>query len=1171
MSFKFRYLVNLLEDLDAARERSQNAVTSRQPFRPKPKAQQQKPKDQITPIIKKWFAEHESDIVRHGPSAAAFLSCLLPDQLPHRVYGLKEKSLASLLCKVLFLPVTGRGQLLHEWNATGHDFATCVSLAMSQAEYDPPNSAEHEVTLEEVDETLKVLAMQSRFSPEAYQKSSSDEDLVARERLKSENVLRHVMRRLQSYEAKWLVRMILKSYSPLEIPLHLVLDSFHFLLPDIFPLRSSIPAAVEVLGKPDIMRIPHNPPTEHRYRWRQDCVAYITPKLGVLIRRQEFKQARSLAHCCTEARGRTMSVDRKYDGYYCQIHIDVSPEQIKYKIISKSGKDQTANWTCLHRPIEFGLQLKEEDCPLKGHCILEAEALIWDGRDRVIQPFCKLRKYFEYHGRTIGAEADSPSSIHDSPMLVYYDCLFLDGQSLIGKPHRERRRCLEQIIKIEEGLVHLGDRRVINFSSSSAKVELLEYFEDAIRRRWEGFVLKGSDDPYFTRGGWSSGIKLKPDYLKGLGDHADLCIVGAHRDATEAKRLGGSLKCTHFYLACLTNKEGVRNSGSKPEFLLLDVLTSHNMSKETLKELNLRARDYPLPFAYQSDHYDVHIDQSEMKKSPPKVLFTKPFVVEVTSARFEKPQNASYYSPRFPRDLKLHSDRSFVETHSFEELQNMAEESFKPVDPEEQAEIDAIRQKLIEADPKRYQMVDWHRQVSQSPSCASTASPDKSMSDSSPSKPALLSEPPTSPLTDVELKGPAVAAVAAAGFGDDDSHSPSTASPSPPAAAPIPSTEHRIVKMIPAFKRSATAPEQGTKRKHEPGRSGLSPENAKFLRGKGYKGPLDDRMAIAMFRIQNGLIPNKVPQTTTHPPTKDRRRATYDSPRKPRPLAELPNVSLTRGLEKVDDSHKPADKRSIAKRRVAREHPNRNDKREIDDLTSPDKDHPAAGPALKEASRSNSTPALAMQSPPGTTGTMKPLSTPSRALDSVILRVLQEDKEQDDPLVDLWHISDYEVIYVKLCKPDSPKVSNKLKLMAIKVQRRYKTLPIIITQKAPTQRRMIFFVNNEARPSMLESSPLTKTPRQIMNDPNSKARFCGALLMSVDAGGVDVRCQAFFDKFDALVSLETLRMTPDQFVVSPRIGTGDPEYKTDGEDELEGYPYIGGGDEEFEMDEDDEL
>jgi hypothetical protein len=59
----------------------------------------------------------------------------------------------------------------------------------------------------------------------------------------------------------------------------------------------------------------------------------------------------------------------------------------------------------------------------------------------------------------------------------------------------------------------------------------------------------------------------------------------------------------------------------------------------------------------------------------PAELFIRPFSVELMGAGFDKPANARYFVLRFSRVLKIHNDRSFKETVSFEELQEMAGQS----------------------------------------------------------------------------------------------------------------------------------------------------------------------------------------------------------------------------------------------------------------------------------------------------------------------------------------------------------------------------------------------------------------------------------------------------------------------------------------------------------------
>ena len=110
---------------------------------------------------------------------------------------------------------------LNSWQERdGSDFPQCVEGAMAQAEFDEPSPGQ-EVTLEELDQALDELAARSPFSSAAI-RSKND----ARQ---TDATLSSLLRRLQSWEAKWLVRIVLKNYSPVIIPEQLAMEQFHFL------------------------------------------------------------------------------------------------------------------------------------------------------------------------------------------------------------------------------------------------------------------------------------------------------------------------------------------------------------------------------------------------------------------------------------------------------------------------------------------------------------------------------------------------------------------------------------------------------------------------------------------------------------------------------------------------------------------------------------------------------------------------------------------------------------------------------------------------------------------------------------------------------------------------------------------------------------------------------
>ncbi|KAH7146057.1 hypothetical protein EDB81DRAFT_651069, partial [Dactylonectria macrodidyma] len=97
-----------------------------------------------------------------------------------------------------------------------------------------------------------------------------------------------------------------------------------------------------------------------------------------------------------------MSVERKYDGEYCQIHIDLSKSGADIKIFSKSGRDLTSDCIGIHRALRDSLELYTAGCKIKKRCILEGELLVWND-DRRIEPFYKIRKYMKRLGRFLRA------------------------------------------------------------------------------------------------------------------------------------------------------------------------------------------------------------------------------------------------------------------------------------------------------------------------------------------------------------------------------------------------------------------------------------------------------------------------------------------------------------------------------------------------------------------------------------------------------------------------------------------------------------------------------------------------------------------------------------------------------------------------------------------------
>jgi DNA ligase-4 len=257
-------------------------------------------------------------------------------------------------------------------------------------------------------------------------------------------------------------------------------------------------------------------------------------------------------------------------------------------------------------------------------------------------------------------------------MIMFYDILLLDDMVCGLETQDERRRLLESVVRHNPGRAGIGAREVIDFSSGDAEGRLSVAFARAITQRWEGFVLKGCDSPYFSFHDDRSFIKLKKDYIPGLGDTADMAILGGRRDARDENELGvGKLWWTSFYIGCVENKEEVCRFDAKPRLRMTDVVDKHGISKENIIYLNRHGYFTRTPFAASIEEFDVFVKPG--RKLQPVELFKRPFMVEVVGAGFDKPANTRHYTLRFPRVLKIHEDRSLRDVVSFEELQEMAQ------------------------------------------------------------------------------------------------------------------------------------------------------------------------------------------------------------------------------------------------------------------------------------------------------------------------------------------------------------------------------------------------------------------------------------------------------------------------------------------------------------------
>lgn len=198
-----------------------------------------------------------------------------------------------------------------------------------------PNPAQR-VTVLEVDDLLHAVASAVAFSSPAVRAAGATLTNAHR------NGLESMYMRLAPLEAKWFTRLILKDYRPIELDGAAVLGNYHPVLPCIMKVLDHFCPALAVLDRaggaaPNCSR--------------RAILSHLKPVVGTKVGRPPWRKARSIKHCLDMGRGR-MSVEKKVDGEYCQVHVDLGRGRKCIQIFSKSGKDSTEDRSRLHRWVD---------------------------------------------------------------------------------------------------------------------------------------------------------------------------------------------------------------------------------------------------------------------------------------------------------------------------------------------------------------------------------------------------------------------------------------------------------------------------------------------------------------------------------------------------------------------------------------------------------------------------------------------------------------------------------------------------------------------------------------------------------------------------------------------------------------------------------------------------
>lgn len=306
--------------------------------------------------------------------------------------------------------------------------------------------------------------------------------------------------------------------------------------------------------------------------------------------------------------GRT-AVEFKFDGARVQIH----RRSDNVRIYSRRLTEVTSS---LSEIVGIARSLSASDF------VVEGEVVAVDKTGKPL-PFQDLMRRFR-RVREIGA------AVSEIPLKLYlFDCLYLNGRSLVNQPYAERWEALVRLVPDEL----LARRKIVN-----SVAELDEFLREALDAGHEGLIAKQMNSEYTIGKRGKRWLKIKP------AETMDVVIVAA--EWGHGRRTG---TLSNYHLAVRSEK-------------------GFAMIGKTFKGLTDEER-----YALTEELLNLKTSESGI------TVFVRPeVVVEVTYNEIQKsPNYPSGYALRFARITRIRDDKGPGDADTYERLSFLYDSQFK--------------------------------------------------------------------------------------------------------------------------------------------------------------------------------------------------------------------------------------------------------------------------------------------------------------------------------------------------------------------------------------------------------------------------------------------------------------------------------------------------------------
>ena len=389
----------------------------------------------------------------------------------------------------------------------------------------------------------------------------------------------------------------------------------------------------------------------------------VTLTLNLPVKPMLAKPTKGVSHILKRFTDGDFTCEYKYDGERAQIHYSKKPgaSQAMVRIFSRNSENHTTKYPdVIH---SFATE------PIVGDnvtsFIIDSEVVAYDKEDGSIKPFQVLQ------GR---ARKDVSLADVKVPVCIYaFDILFLNGESLLEKSLTERRVALHGAFNEVSGFFTFATGK------DCTEAEDIEIFlAESLKANCEGLMIKTltKNSQYTPSRRTYNWLKLKKDYIEGVGDSVDLVPIGAWHG--KGKRTG---VYSAYLLACYDPEtEGFQ--------AICKVGTG--FKDEDLEGLTTQLQEHISPSRPVS--YQVGGGEE------PDVWFTDETVWEVKAADLSiSPRHVAAMglvdptkgiALRFPRYIRTRADKNPTEATSSKQIADLYRAQFQGDDVVEEDDAD---------------------------------------------------------------------------------------------------------------------------------------------------------------------------------------------------------------------------------------------------------------------------------------------------------------------------------------------------------------------------------------------------------------------------------------------------------------------------------------------------